>query len=222
MSDPSNIPPVHGIPSLEAREEPDFSTCPFCTMQMPTNAPVCPHCNSRNPAARDFREMLIAPERCPRLKAFVSANWQALLLGSGIALAFLVTAIVYYGWVGHALTIVPNPLFGVKVEKRVEDGKVIFSGTVRNLGEDIPDLSLKSVRVRVTFGLDGGGKRVETVFPKNEHRGEGALLRGETGFFRIVTAEDKVESAEFAAEVVDLTCGQPRQNCVVPPIIRTK
>ncbi len=191
-------------------------------MQMPTDARICPHCNSQNPTVRDFREMLAQPERYPKLRLFIRVHWQYLALGGAIALAFLVTVVVYYGWVGHRVAVVPNPAFKVKVVQGVEKGFVVLKGEIRNLGEDVPDLSLKSIRVTATFSLSGGGTRIESVFPRSAHRGEGSLLRGETGYFRIEIPEDQVEDAALATEVIDLTCGQPSQNCVVPPIIRVK
>ncbi len=222
LNDRSNIPPLHGIPSLENREIPDFSTCPFCTMQMPTDARTCPHCNSQNPVVRDFRELLASPKRYGRQRLFLRRHWQLIVLGGAIVLAFLVTATVYYGWVGHRVAIVPNPAFKVKVVQGVENGKVVLKGEIRNIGEDVPDLSLKSIRVTATFGLSGGGRRIESVFPRSAHRGEGSLLRAETGYFRIEIPEDKVEDATLSTEVVDLTCGQPSQKCPVPPLIRAR
>lgn len=209
-------PDSGGIPSLAPREEPDYTTCPFCTMQMRSDEKICPHCHSPNPAARDFRDLLAVPPRYPRLKAFLAVNWQPLALGGAILFAFLVTAVVYYGWIGHRVAVTPNPAFDVKVKQGIEDGKVVLEGSIRNLGEDIPDLSLKSIRLTATFGLEGGGQRVESVFPRVPHRGEGAMLHGETGTFRIAVPEDRVENASLAAEVIDLTCGQPSQRCDVP------
>lgn len=187
-------------------------------MQMPTEARNCPHCLSMNPTYRDFRERLVVPERFPRIKSFLRVNWQPLALGSAIALAFLVTAVVYYGWLGHRVVVVPNPAFGVTARHFVENGKVVLEGTVTNQGEDIPDLSLKSIRMIATFGLKSGGTRVEYMFPRSQHRGEGALLNGESGIFRFEIPEDRVEDATLAAEVIDLTCGQPSEKCVVPPV----
>lgn len=186
-------------------------------MQMPTDARNCPHCLSLNPTYRDFREMLVVPERFPRIKAFLRGYWQPLALGSVIAIAFLVTAVAYYGWLGHRVVIVPNPAFEVTAKHFVENGKVVLEGKITNQGEDIPDLSLKSIRMIATFGLKSGGTRVEYMFPRSQHRGEGALLNGESGVFRFEIAEDRVEDATLAAEVIDLTCGQPSEKCDIPP-----
>lgn len=213
---------IHGIPSLEPRREPDYVTCPFCTMQMPASARVCPHCLMQNPVARDFRELLTVPERFPRIKAVLRRYWRELALGAAIALAFLVTAVVYYGWVGHRITVVPNPAFKVTAKHHVENGKVVLEGTITNRGEDIPDLSLKSIRINATFGLKAGGKRIESMFPHSQHRGEGSLLNGETGVFRFEASEEQVEDATLETEVIDLTCGQPSEKCVVPPVEREK
>ncbi|HEY3490466.1 MAG TPA: hypothetical protein VGK27_10160 [Candidatus Deferrimicrobiaceae bacterium] len=222
MSGPADIPPIFDLPSLEERQEPDYTTCPFCTMQMAPNLPVCPHCHSRNPAVREFRELLVEPERFPAVKAFFRRNWQAVALGAAIALAFLVAAIVYYGWAGHRLVVVGNPSFHMKVDYKIEDGMLILDGTIRNLGEDVPDLSLKSIRVTATFELEGGRKRIESVFPRSRDRGEGSLLRGETGTFRFTVPEKEVEEATLSSEVIDLTCGQPSQRCENPPVARTR
>ena len=92
----------------------------------------------------------------------------------------------------------------------------MIDGSVTNRGEDIPDLSLQSVRVSATFGLEGGGRRIETVFPQVPNRGEGAMLRGETGKFRFEVPEKDVAEATLAVEVIDLTCGRPSGKCVVP------
>lgn len=211
-----------GVPTLAPREEPEYATCPFCTMQMRPDERICPHCHSPNPAVREFRDLLVVPERYPALRRFLRAHRQALLLGGAIALAFLVTAVVYYNRLGHRVEVRPDPSFAVKVRQHIEDGKVVLEGTVTNVGEDIPDLSLKSIRVTATFGLEGGGKRVESVFPRGPHRGEGALLNGETGSFRIEIPADRVEDASLRTEVVDLTCGQPSQRCDVPSPVNSQ
>ena len=66
---------------------------------------------------------------------FFRRYWQAVALGGAIALAFLVTAIVYYGWVGHRLIVVPNPSFRMKVGHKVENGILILEGSVRKSGK---------------------------------------------------------------------------------------
>jgi hypothetical protein len=215
MSDASKNRPIP-IPSLQPREEPAYVTCPFCTMQMPSGSKVCPHCSLQNPLTRDFRELLVPEERFPRLMRLLRAYWQQLALGGGILLVFLVAAVVYYGWFGHPVSVVRNPAFKLSVTRGIQNGKVVLRGTVTNLGEDIPELSLKSIRVNADFRMKEGGVRRESAYPRSRYRGEGALMKGETGDFRIETQADGVESASLSTEVVDLTCGQPSQRCPLP------
>ena len=58
-----------------------------------------------------------------------------------------------------------------------------------------------------------GRRNRRTVFPKMEHRGEGALLGGETGRFEIETLSEGLEQVVLRSEVVDLGMGQH----LIPP-----
>jgi len=130
-----------------------------------------------------------------------------------IALALVVLAIIYQRWVGVRITVSPNPSLPVKASLVKKGNVVVVRGTVTNEGDDIPDLSMKSIGLMVEFAYRDGRRHRKRVFPKAEFRGEGALLRGETGSFEIEAPKDGLEEVLFRSEVVDLATGRD----LVPP-----
>jgi hypothetical protein len=212
------------IPPLTPDDQ-KFMACPYCTIQVPADIEVCPHCQKvlnihgkpgRYPAKRkesEFRRPLL-PEKQRTLAYDLWARYGKWIKVAGPALAAGVLLLVVYGvWVGYKVQVVPNPALAVKV-KHVKKGQtVVFNVYVTNEGEDIPDLSLKSIGVVTEFVYRDGRREKKTVFPKSEFRGEGSLLHGETGSFEIEASAKGLKEVNLRSEIVDL--GTDRR--LVPP-----
>lgn len=185
--------------------------CPFCTIQIPAEATVCPHC--RNPVSSP-EERGKKPVRriLPSVGGLPSGFWDRYAIwikaAGPVLLAVGILFFVYQKWTGIRVTVAANRDLPVRVEKERKGNTVVIRGTVRNEGEDVPDLSLRSIRVLVEFQYRDGRRDRRTVFPKSEFRGEGALLRGETGAFEIVAPSDRLDWVSLKPEVVDLGLGQ--------------
>jgi hypothetical protein len=186
----------------------EYTACPHCTIQIPVEEQVCPHC----------QQEILPPERPQRLRPFspgrpdLTALWdrygKVVMLAGPILLAVLVLAIVYQKWVAHSVKVVPNSSLPIQVEKERRGDALILRGTVTNRGDDIPDLSLRSVAVIVEFVYRSGRREKKTVFPKAQFRGEGALLRGETGTFEVEGSAKEIREVILRTEVVDLGMGR--------------
>jgi hypothetical protein len=125
-----------------------------------------------------------------------------------ILLALVVLFLVYQRWISYRVTVVENPLLPVQVEEEGRGDVVILRGTVTNRGDDIPDLSLRSVGIIAEFAYRDGRMEQKTVFPKAEFRGEGALLRGETGTFEVEGTAKNLGEVVLRSEIVDLGMGR--------------
>ena len=194
------------------RRNPDgdeYVACPHCTIQMPAGETVCPHCQQA--VAPQEQTKGVRPLPAGRLPLFVL--WErygrpARLVGAFL-LAVLVLAVVYHRWAGQRVNVVPNSQLPIQVERERKGDALVLRGTVTNRGEDVPDLSLRSVAVIVEFVHRDGRKEKKTVFPKAEFRGEGALLHGETGTFELVRpAAKEIREIVLRSEIVDLGMGQ--------------
>lgn len=190
--------------------------CPFCTIQIPVEAMVCPHCQSVLPPRRGSGRK--AREFGALAGGSVSGHWERygiwIKASAGLFLLALVAFLLaYQKWVPLTLTVVPNPSLPVLAEKEKRGKTLVIRGVVTNEGDDVPDLSLRSIRVVVELVNRDGRRNRRTVFPKTEHRGEGALLRGETGRFEIETLSEGLEQVVLRSEVVDLGMGQH----LIPP-----
>lgn len=185
--------------------------CPSCTIQIPAESTVCPHC--RNPVTprqtgtkQPARRILPSVEELPTDLWDRHATW--IKAAGPVLLALVVLFFVYQRWTGIQVTVAENRALPVRVEKERKGNTMVIRGTVTNEGEDVPDLSLRSIRVLVEFQYRDGRRDRKTVFPKSEFRGEGALLRGETGAFEIVAPSDRLDRVSLKTEVVDLGLGQ--------------
>lgn len=125
-----------------------------------------------------------------------------------IVLALVILVVIYQRWVGVRMTVSPNPALPVKATLAKEGSVVLVRGTVTNEGDDVPDLSMKSIGVMVEFAYRNGRRQRKRIFPKAEFRGEGALLRGETGSFEIDAPKEGLEEVVLRSEVVDLGVGR--------------
>lgn len=129
-------------------------------------------------------------------------RWIKALTPVVVGIAFL--AAVYGRFVRHDLRVEPNPELPIRVEQKIRGEAVVLEGTVENRGEDVPDLSLRSVGV-VVEGAYRDGRRTKTrIFPKAPHRGEGALLHGETGAFSVELPAKDLREVRLRSEVIDL------------------
>lgn len=198
-----------------AAGEDGHAGCPFCTIQIPVEATVCPHCQTVLPPRGGRRRK--AREFGGPAAGLVASQWERygiwIKAAGPILLALVALLLVYQRWVALTLTVVPNPSLPVRAEKEKRGTTVVIRGAVTNEGDDVPDLSLRSVRVVVELVHRDGRRDRRTVFPKSEHRGEGALLRGETGRFEIETPAEGLEQVVLRSEVVDLGLGQH----LIPP-----
>lgn len=189
--------------------------CPFCTIQIPADATVCPHCQTVL-APRGGRGRKTTGSGAPA-GGSVSAHWERygvwIKAAGPVLLALVALLLVYQKWVALTLAVVPNPSLPVRAEKERRGKAVVIRGAVTNEGEDVPDLSLRSIRVVVELVHRNGRRDRRTAFPKSEHRGEGALLRGETGRFEIEVPSEGLEQVVLRSEVVDLGLGQH----LIPP-----
>ena len=186
----------------------EYTACPHCTIQIPVGERVCSHC----------QQEILPPERPQRLRSFSPGRpdltdlWERygrwVKTAGPVLLAVLVLAIVYQKWVAHRVTVVPNASLPIQVEKEREGDALFLRGTVTNRGDDIPDLSLRSIAVIVEFVYRNGRREKKTVFPKTQFRGEGALLRGEKGTFEVAGAAKELREVILRAEVVDLGMGR--------------
>jgi len=197
------------MPSLDP-EGRNYICCPHCTIQIPDDVPECPNC--RQPVTtggtfaktKDIRSLLVPPKRFPRLRKFTldHGKWVKIVAPALLGLLALWLTI---GFLTRVRIIVPSDnTFLIEAERERKDGgRVFLKGNLLNRGEDIPDLSLRSIGVIAEF-LYGDGRTVrKRVFPKNPFRGEGALFRGESGAFEIEVPKG-VKSVTLRSEIVNL------------------
>ncbi|MGE5189391.1 MAG: hypothetical protein ACM3NF_04985 [Gemmatimonadota bacterium] len=194
-------------------ESPEYASCPYCTLQVRVGDPVCPHC--RRPLAPSGEEEAAAPIRRPlrtvgRLPedGFWVRYGKWIKAAAPIVLALVVLVLIYQRWVGVRISVTPNPSLPVKATLEKRGAAVVVRGTVTNEGDDVPDLSMKSIGVMVEFVYRDGRRYRKRIFPKTGFRGEGALLRGETGAFEIEAPKAALEEVRLTAEVVDLAGGR--------------
>lgn len=194
--------------------KPDNVHCPRCTVLIPSDLDVCPFCRQPLAPAKevgpsDIRELLVAPERFPALARLYReyGKWLKVVLPVLVgvpALWFLFNAATRL-----KVTIPENPDLPITVQQeRRDDGTVVLVGELTNLGEDVPDLSLRSIGVTAVFGMDKGREQSKRVFPKSPFRGEGALFRGESGSFEIEVPKG-ARAVTLRAEIVHLGAGSP-------------
>lgn len=194
-------------PPRSPKEE-DYTACPSCTIQIPAKVPVCPHCQMIVPPAERKERTRPISAGAPDLAALWDRYGKWVKLAGPALLAVLLLAFVYQRWVAHKVNVEPNPSLPIQVEKEREGDALILRGTVTNRGDDIPDLSLRSVAVIVEFVFRDGRRQKKTVFPKTEFRGEGALLRGETGRFEVSVPAKELKEVVLRSEIVDLGMGR--------------
>jgi hypothetical protein len=193
------------------QEEQGYIGCPYCTIQVPAGTTVCPFCRNTLPAQGKVGRQPARSTR-PSFKRPSSGFWQryeiVVKAGGPVLLALVVLLLAYRSWTGFRITVMPNPDLPLQVETTKKGNTVVLRGTLTNRGVDVPDLSLRSIRVIVQFLYRDGRRDRKIAFPKTRFRGEGALLRGETGTFEVVAPSDRLESIFLNCEVVNLDLGK--------------
>jgi hypothetical protein len=186
-------------------EHVDFKTCPYCTFQVPAEAAVCPHCTqfllaaSPRAAGGAGRPAGGTPPSDVRRPY---GKWA--LAAVPVLLALIVLVLVHGRWSGHRIRLVPDPALPIEAAQERRGDVILLTVAVTNEGQDVPDLSLKSIGVAVELVYQDGRRTTRTVFPKSLYRGEGALLRGETGHATMETPAKGVKEIVLRSEVVDL------------------
>lgn len=183
--------------------------CPHCTIQVPADVSDCPYCRQPLPGAssgtpKNFRERLVPPKRFPRLREFSRGHgrWVKVVAPSLLGILVLWLAIGYLTRV--RIVIPPDNAFLIQAEReRMDGGKVLLTGSLVNRGEDVPDLSLRSIGVIAELLYGDGRTERKRVFPKSPFRGEGALFNGESGTFEIEVPKG-VKSVTLRGEIVNL------------------
>jgi hypothetical protein len=123
-------------------------------------------------------------------------------------LALVVLFLLLQHWRSETVRVARNPDLPLQVSREKEGDRVVLRGTVTNQGEDVPDFSLRSVGVVVVAEYRDGRRERKTVFPKTRFRGEGALLRGETGAFEVEVPSEGLKEIVLSPEIVDLGMGR--------------
>jgi len=188
--------------------------CPHCTIQIPADVSVCPYClrsvfRERRERDRvesgpvDLRHRLVPPDRFPALNRLWGEHGKWLKIAAPVLLAALALWGAYGLWSGLKVTVTPDSAFLIEAKKETGGPNVLLRGTLTNRGEDIPDLSLRSIGVIVELRYRDGRTERRRVFPKSLYRGEGALMRGETGSFEIEVPKE-VSAVTLRGEIVDL------------------
>ena len=195
-------------PALDP-ENRNYISCPHCTIQIPDDVPDCPNC--RQPITgrtsgkpKDIRELLVPPERFPRLREYYREHgkWVKVIAPALLAVLVLWLSI---GFLTRVKIVVPSDNnFLIEAEReRKEGGRILLTGKLVNRGEDVPDLSLRSIGVIAEFLYGDGRTERKRIFPKSPFRGEGALFRGESGAFEIEVPKG-VKSVTLRGEIVNL------------------
>jgi len=196
------------LPALDP-EIRNYISCPHCTIQIPADVPDCPYCLQPVPAGtvgkrKDIRGLLVPPERFPRLGKYYREHgkWAKVVVPALLAALVLWLAL---GYLTRLRIVVPSDnAFLIEAERERKDGgRFLLTGNIVNRGEDVPDLSLRSIGVTADFLYGDGRTERKRVFPKSPFRGEGALLRGESGTFEIEVPKG-VKSVTLRGEIVNL------------------
>ena len=187
------------------------ATCPRCDIRVPAEMSVCPFCKqpvvqllddgSEEGGAPKFpvpRENLSEIEKLYREhKTWLVIVLFVLIAGITCWVAYLKVTRLY-------IEIPEGSVFQIEAETVQKGGRaVLLKGTITNNGEDVKDLSLRSIGVIAEFRRGAVVVETKRVFPKSDFHGEGALFHGETGAFEF-TVPIEANVVTLWAEVVDL------------------
>src|SRR5512141_2751 len=162
-------------------ESGNYINCPHCTIRIPEDLPECPYCRQPVPGGaygkrKAFRRLLVPPERFPRLVNFFREHGKWVKVVGPALLAVLALWLALGFLTRVKITVPSDNAFLIDAERdRKDGGRLFLTGKIINRGEDIPDLSLRSIGVIVEFLYADGRTERERVFPKSACRGGGAL-----------------------------------------------
>ncbi|NJD61901.1 MAG: hypothetical protein FIA93_04185 [Deltaproteobacteria bacterium] len=212
-------------PPPHSPENGQFTSCPYCTIQIPADAKVCPYCQQvlnfpgkigpqdAAPVESEFVKRFQQNRRLSPLFDLWSRYGKWIKIAGPVLAAAILLSIVYGLFVGVKVRIAPNASLPLKATHERKGQTALFRVLVTNEGEDVPDLSLKSIAVVAEFSYRDGTRTKKTMFPKSELRGEGSLLQGETGRVDFEVPAPGLREAAFRSEVVDLETGRR----LIPP-----
>lgn len=219
-----------GLPPLQSKDQ-QYVPCPYCTMQISADAADCPHCKKilppteklleaygQGPKKESFRRLLPDDKRFGRIADLWERYGRWIKVAGPMLAGFAVLFLTYGAWVDYKVNIVPSAVLPIQVEKDKHDQIDFLTIYVTNHGEDIPDLSLKSIGIVIEFAYRDGRREKKTIFPKTEHHGEGAMHHGETGKYEIAVPTSGLKEVNLRSEVVDLGLGRT----LVPPTGKKK
>lgn len=204
-------------PPTISHDNEQFMPCPCCTMQIPVGTRICPHCrlevpeSIRKEAEKAAVKSILKKQRDdePLSASGLWASYGKWAVAAGpVLIALVILYLVYGRWSEHRISITPNAQLPVTVAQEKKDDTVRIKVTVKNEGDDVPDLSLKSIGVVLEIHRKDGGVEKKTVFPKSDYRGEGALLRGESGSFDLDLPAKGIREIFLRSEIVDLGAGR--------------
>lgn len=196
---------------------PEEVACPRCDVRIPADMPACPFCRqpvaaparekpeeANRPEEASIRDLLVPLESFPALKRFLRLYGKWLKLAVPALVAIPALWIVFLLVTGLTVDVPKDPAFPIEVEKVKKGGRVaLLKGTLTNLGENVPDLSLRSIGVTAEILMKDGRVERKRVFPRSAFRGEGALLHGESGAFEIEVPPG-TKSVTLRAGIVNL------------------
>ena len=163
-------PELHQLSALHDTDPRRCPRLPVLQAPMTGKAPGKP---------KDIRGLLVPPEHFPRLRKYYRDHGKWVKVVGPALLAGLVLWFAL-GYLTRVKIVIPSDnTFLIEAERERKDGGgVLLTGKLVNRGEDIPDLSLRSIGVTAEFLYGDGRTERKRVFPKSPFRGEGALFRG--------------------------------------------
>ena len=186
-------------------------TCLGCNIKVPAESRVCPFCkqpliasSAERPQEEYAWKQPVQKDSSQAFKEFYLKYGKWLMPPVALVCLVSIAYVVFLMLTGLSIDIPKDPVFQIKARTvKADGGVIILTGTIKNHGEDLQTLSLRSVRVSARFKLKNGSVEKKHVFPKTDHGAEGALLHGETGAFEI-KAPQGASSVILVAEIVDL------------------